>query len=116
MEELKASVADDDSEMFRDRLHALRSGAANIGALPLYQLCLSMRGVGGAVFATQGTEKARQIEAEFARVRRELAESYGVADLADTGTDGAQNRRRGDAGTIRPLRAAAGPSSADSAP
>jgi two-component system sensor histidine kinase RpfC len=118
MEELKAGVADGDYEMFRDRLHALRSGAANIGALPLYQLCLSLREMGATVFGEQAEENARQIEAEFARVRRELSETYcdlGNASAgADAGTNGAKSGRRNDSAAIRPLRAAAGQSSADS--
>jgi hypothetical protein len=89
-------------------MHALRSGAANIGALPLYQLCLSLRGIGAADFAQEGAEKARQIEAEFARVSRELREDYcGSGDAAKGAAAPA---------VIRPLRAAAGRSSGDSAP
>ncbi len=116
MEELKVSVAENDSEMFRDRLHALRSGAANIGALPLYQLCLSMRGIAGSAFTTQGADKVHQVEAEFARVRRELAESYSTTVVAETGTDGgpSPSRRRNDPAVIRPLRVVAGPSNVDS--
>ncbi|MGH6924292.1 MAG: ATP-binding protein, partial [Propylenella sp.] len=108
VEELKASVESGDCQLFRDRMHALRSGAANIGALPLYQLCLSLRGIGAADFAEEGAEKARQIEAEFARVSRELRENYcGAGDAAK---DAAAPT------VIRPLRAAAGRSSGDSAP
>jgi two-component system sensor histidine kinase RpfC len=106
LEEIRAAVAADDHEQFRDRIHALRSGAANIGALPLYQLCLSLRGIRAASFAEDGAEKARQIESEFDRVRRELPDDLQLLAASATPAGGA----------IRPLRAAAGRSSDDSGP
>ena len=121
IEELKASVAGGDYELFRDRLHALRSGAANIGALPLYQLCLSLRAIGAVAFAQEGAEKALQIESEFARVCRELRETYCAPGALPSANEqaapkGAKPGGKADASVIRPLRAAAGRSSGDSAP
>jgi two-component system sensor histidine kinase RpfC len=72
--EIDQSVADADYAYFRDRAHAMRSGAANIGALRLYELCLSLRAAGDAEFAAVGAQKAAEIRDEFAKVRRELNE------------------------------------------
>jgi two-component system sensor histidine kinase RpfC len=122
IEEIDASVAADDYDRFRDRIHALRSGAANIGAMPLYQLCLSLRAIGGAAFAASGAEKARELADEFARVRRELAHyplDPGRAGADPAGAEPAapyvEMRRAAGDGIIRPLRPP-GPTSAGSAP
>ena len=89
LEELAESVAQGDYEAFRDRAHALRSGAANIGALPLYELCLSLRAVGSSEFATTGSEKLVEIEREFAKARDELRRDYGSPEeeAAPAGAD-----------------------------
>jgi two-component system sensor histidine kinase RpfC len=71
--EIKASVADGDHLLLRDRLHALRSGAANIGALRLYELCLSLRSISAAELARDGAGRVVQLDEEFARVRRRSA-------------------------------------------
>ncbi len=120
LEELRASVSDGDHELFRDRLHALRSGAANIGALPLYQMCLALRGITADAFAAEGRQKAEEIGLEFARSRRELDEgiasrSASRADDSDDASAESSRAAAGDAVSTPPLRAAAGRSSADSA-
>jgi two-component system sensor histidine kinase RpfC len=120
LEEMRASVTAGDHELFRDRMHALRSGAANIGALPLYQLCLSMRGMGAASFAAEGADRARQIEGEFDRVRRELRDDLRLLDARasqpSTGKVASNAGVSGEREIIRPLRAAGGQSSDDSGP
>lgn len=116
LEELMASVEAKDHEEFRDRLHALRSGAANIGALPLYEMCLSLRGIGAAGFAEHGAQQASEIRAEFARARRELNESFGGAAPGRVSEEpGAGDLDPAVAEATPPLRVAAGHSSADSA-
>ena len=99
LEELAESVAQGDYEAFRDRAHALRSGAANIGALPLYELCLSLRAVGSSEFATTGSEKLVEIEREFARARDELRRDYGSPDgAAPTNAEDARAAAEAEAG------------------
>ncbi|HWT32093.1 MAG TPA: response regulator, partial [Propylenella sp.] len=106
IEELKASAASHDSDGFSDRAHALRSGAANIGALKLYELCLALRTMGAVELARDGAEKAREIEAEFARVRLELADFRGREVGAVPQADGVtlQAPSTGASGVIRQLR------------
>jgi two-component system sensor histidine kinase RpfC len=72
--EIQAAVADGDVAAFHDRLHALRSGAANLGALSLYEICLSLRAVSDADFRANGREQLSRVEAEFARAEEALAD------------------------------------------
>ena len=68
MSELGDAVARDDVTYFRDRLHALRSGAANIGARGLYDLCMAMRMTTPAEFSANGVARVNDLEVEFDRV------------------------------------------------
>jgi two-component system sensor histidine kinase RpfC len=70
--EIREAVAREDVLLFRDRLHALRSGAANIGALGLYESCLALREIDSAAFSAAGDEHARSIADEFRRVEVRL--------------------------------------------
>jgi two-component system sensor histidine kinase RpfC len=72
MGELRDSVGQDDVVYFRDRLHALRSGAANIGARGLYEACLALRAMSAADFRADGSTRVEEIHAEFRRVERYL--------------------------------------------
>jgi two-component system sensor histidine kinase RpfC len=71
---LSAAVADGDLEKFRDRAHALRSCAANVGAQAVYRLCLSWRELDAQEFAQHGKDYMTKLEAEFGVVREALAE------------------------------------------
>jgi two-component system, sensor histidine kinase RpfC len=73
--ELDDAVARGDVLAFHDRLHALRSGAANLGALGLYEICLGLRAVSEADFRAHGTEQLERIRAEFTWVESGL-ETY----------------------------------------
>ncbi|MCX7354720.1 MAG: ATP-binding protein [Alphaproteobacteria bacterium] len=79
--DLRAAVAADDIPAFRDGLHALRSSAANVGAMRLHRVCSGFDRRGAASLRDEGADQAGQIEEEFARYRslvvRHLAERYG---------------------------------------
>jgi two-component system sensor histidine kinase RpfC len=81
MAELHEAVAKEDVLYFRDRLHALRSGAANIGARGLYDLCIALRAVSAAEFAERAAERVVEIEAEFSRAEKGLRD-YAKRDEA----------------------------------
>lgn len=72
---LSAAVAADDIETFRDRAHALRSCAANVGAQAVYKLCLSWRELDAQEFALHGAEYMAKLESEFEKARAAL-ETY----------------------------------------
>jgi hypothetical protein len=58
--------------LFRDRLHALRSGAAHIGARGLSELCLWLRDVSPSEFTVTAPSRVNEVEAEFQRVEKSL--------------------------------------------
>jgi two-component system sensor histidine kinase RpfC len=72
--ELKQSVEQSDVYLFRDRLHALRSSAANVGGLALYEMCLGLRSYEAGEFESHGWVRVAEIESEFGRLRKALAE------------------------------------------
>ena len=120
--ELNEAVAQQDVIAFRDRLHALRSGAANIGARGVYDLCIAIRAITAADFAQTAARRAAEIEAEFNRAAKGLGE-YGrgpkaVAAMgsAPGGDLPAQDAGVGPALLTRPANRAAAPTSAGSAP
>ena len=73
MAEIGEAVADNDATRFRDRLHALRSGAANIGARALYEVCLTHREMSAEELTASGSERGMEVEAEFRRAEAALA-------------------------------------------
>ena len=72
LRELQAASAAKDIYLFRDRAHALRSGAANIGARNIYKMCLSWRQIGARELASHGLDYVHKLEAEFEQVRTTL--------------------------------------------
>lgn len=70
--DLDRLVAGADAPAFRGRVLALRSGAANIGAQGVYELCLSWRQTGRRQLAHLGRERLRALDHELARTRRAL--------------------------------------------
>jgi two-component system sensor histidine kinase RpfC len=84
--ELKDAAARSDVLSFRDRLHALRSGAANIGARGLYDMCLAWRALSEAELVVGGVDRISEMEAEFLRVEESLfgycARKSGVGGMA----------------------------------
>jgi two-component system, sensor histidine kinase RpfC len=73
LREMAAAVAANDVEAFRDRAHALRSGAANIGARNMYKICLSWRNIGQRELASDGEAHVRKLQTEFEEVRAALS-------------------------------------------
>jgi two-component system sensor histidine kinase RpfC len=72
-----------DVRMFRDQAHALRSGAANIGAKGLYDLCLQWRQISEAELQLDGRRHADRLAAELERVRHALLQHQENADQAE---------------------------------
>jgi two-component system sensor histidine kinase RpfC len=69
LRELAAAVEAGDAHAFREQAHALRSGAANIGARGVYEMCLAWRQIDGAALKTNGASYVRALQREFERVR-----------------------------------------------
>jgi two-component system sensor histidine kinase RpfC len=72
---MAAAVADGNARAFQDSVHALRSSAANIGALEIFKMCLAWREASPRDLAANGEEYLFLIRNEFDRV----CESLGVA-------------------------------------
>ena len=66
---------------FKDHAHALRSSAANIGALRLHKMLLDLREIGKSELASDGAGIVRALNDEFARVRQYFATDMGVKDF-----------------------------------
>ena len=62
---------------FRDLVHALRSSAANIGALRLHKMLLDLRKISKMELDSDGAAALRALRDEFARVRAFFAELLG---------------------------------------
>jgi two-component system sensor histidine kinase RpfC len=73
--ELRQAVALGDVDAFRDQLHAVRSGAANIGAQGVYELCLAWRQIEADELVRCGRNHVAAIEAEFTRAK-DAAQAY----------------------------------------
>ena len=72
LDELSQAVARGDAQGFREHAHALRSGAANIGARGVYEMCLGWRRIDPATLSSKGHSCLRELEQEFGRVRAAL--------------------------------------------
>lgn len=70
--ELSQAVARGDAQGFREHAHALRSGAANIGAQGVYEMCLGWRRIDPATLASKGNSHLTELEQELGRVRAAL--------------------------------------------
>lgn len=70
--ELKQSAKAGDVTAFREQLHAMRSGAANIGARRIYKMCLSWRHIGERELDLRGADNLAKLSAEFDNVRDAL--------------------------------------------
>lgn len=73
MLKIAASIGERDEEAFRSHTHALRSSAANVGALRLYRLCLAWRDLDARALAQGGAERLAELRREFESARRALA-------------------------------------------
>jgi two-component system sensor histidine kinase RpfC len=73
-----------DVRMFRDQAHALRSGAANIGAKGLYDLCLQWRQISEAELQLDGRRHAERLAAELERVRHALLQHGETVEQSES--------------------------------
>ena len=69
LRDLEAAVAEGNVQQFRERAHALRSAAANVGAQGVYEMCLSWREIGKRELTSQGEAYMERLRAELERVR-----------------------------------------------
>ncbi len=77
---LDALAAAGEATAFRERLHALRSAAAQIGAQRLYRFCLAWRGISPRQLrAAQAAGRMRALDQEIERARRALTPYLGLA-------------------------------------
>ncbi|NPD65579.1 response regulator [Lichenicola cladoniae] len=72
---IAGAAQDGDLLMFRSEIHALRSCAANVGALAIQEACKSCRDVGPAELQTRGVELARRVSDEVVRLEGAVAQS-----------------------------------------
>ncbi|MCO5734560.1 ATP-binding protein [Rhizobium sp. SSA_523] len=69
---LAAAVAEEDVHGFRNSAHALRSAAANVGAMRIYQMCLDWREINDPQLAHDGEQHVHDLRDEFQKFRSEL--------------------------------------------
>ncbi len=72
LEELRQSAKAGDVTAFREQLHAMRSGAANIGARRIYKMCLSWRHIGERELDQRGGDYLVKLTKEFEQVQDAL--------------------------------------------
>ncbi len=72
VETLTDAARDGNVRKFRDTAHALRSGAANIGAKGLYDLCLGWRQITVAELNENGPRHVERLRIELERTQRTL--------------------------------------------
>ncbi len=72
IDELRQSVAAGDAAAFRNKSHALRSSAANVGARAIYELCRFGENAKAADLASQGMAHVQRLTEELERVRGAL--------------------------------------------
>ncbi len=65
--ELSVSAAAEDTSMFRDNIHALRSCAGNVGAVGLYKLCLASQTMTPRELLGDGGGYVARLKSEFER-------------------------------------------------
>jgi two-component system, sensor histidine kinase RpfC len=98
LRELSAASAEQNVEAFRDRAHALRSGAANIGAHRVYDLCVAWRQIGAPELAASGVEHVAKLREELDRVGEALdAHVAALRAAAPRQDEGATLMREGEA-------------------
>ena len=86
--ELAAAAAEHNVEGFRELAHALRSGAANIGAHGVYEMCLAWRQIGTRELAACGDDHVAKLNEEIARVAVALANHVAALRAADPSSGG----------------------------
>jgi two-component system sensor histidine kinase RpfC len=84
LHDIDMSVAENDVQAFHERTHALRSGAANIGARRFYETCLAVRAIEADDFTATGKKHAAQLRAEFESAVEELDPTPGGRHDSDS--------------------------------
>jgi two-component system sensor histidine kinase RpfC len=69
LRDLAEAVRRGDVDSFREQAHALRSGAANVGARSIYEMCLAWRQIDAGALRADGAKNVGDLRAEFDRVR-----------------------------------------------
>jgi two-component system sensor histidine kinase RpfC len=72
VQSITAAAQKGDLSTFRDRAHALRSAAANVGARGLYDQCLAWRQISLAELTEDGKRHTDRLRGELDRVRNSL--------------------------------------------
>ncbi len=72
LEGLAKAVETQDYRAFRDELHALRSGAANVGARDVFQFCLKWREIAPEELSTNGEEHLFKLRNQLDEARQLL--------------------------------------------
>jgi PAS domain S-box-containing protein len=71
---LKSSLEAGDTELLRKTAHALRGASANVGAMPMADIAQQLEALGKSSSMSGAAALIEQVEAEFERVRTEIAE------------------------------------------
>ncbi|MFO1068052.1 MAG: ATP-binding protein [Geminicoccaceae bacterium] len=69
---IEAAATAGRSREFKDEAHALRSSAAHLGAMALFELCLSWRDLGDEALAARGKAEVARLRIEFDKLRQAL--------------------------------------------
>ncbi|WP_312224172.1 ATP-binding protein [Rhizobium rhizoryzae] len=72
MKALANAVAEENVGEFRNSAHALRSAAANVGAMRIYQMCLDWREIADRELSESGEIHVHELHEEIDRFRQEL--------------------------------------------
>jgi two-component system, sensor histidine kinase RpfC len=72
MPELSAAADAEDTSLFRDHIHAMRSCAGNVGAVGLYKLCLASQTMAPRELIGDGGAYVGRLKAEFERAAAAL--------------------------------------------
>ncbi len=72
--ELSACSEAEDTSLFRDHIHALRSCAGNVGAVALYKLCLASQTMAPHELVGDGGSYVARLKSEFERAVSALGE------------------------------------------
>jgi two-component system sensor histidine kinase RpfC len=73
LELLRQASLEGDLRAFKELIHSLRSGAANVGAARLCQTLISMRDVTGKDLRQQGNTYVETLQGEFAKLETTLS-------------------------------------------
>ncbi|MGN7295290.1 ATP-binding protein [Rhizobium sp. SAFR-030] len=71
---LADAVAEENVQEFRNSAHALRSAAANVGAMRIYQMCLDWREINDPQLANEGERHVHHLRDEFQKFRSVISE------------------------------------------